>query len=112
LVERADASLGRRARKIGITNAPKGHRRLSLWRRQGFHPVRTWTLEDGGRIKRVESSLIAWLTSTVSDFPYLDDSEMPLGGHTETLPYDEPSNFLLIEEIESRIRKEEALKRD
>jgi hypothetical protein len=54
--------------------------------------------------------LIAWLTSTVSDFPYLDDSEMPLGGHTETLPFDEPSNFLLIEEIESRIRKEEALK--
>jgi hypothetical protein len=96
LVERLDSAMGRRARKIGITNAQKGHRRLSLWKRQGFESVKIWSHESGLLIRQAEFRIKDWLVSNVPEFPYLDGDEMPTGGHTETLPPTDPSNYELI----------------
>jgi hypothetical protein len=100
LVERLDAALGRRARKIGITNAQRGHRRLAVWRRQGFEVVKMWSHDSGLLIRQAESEIKGWLSSRAAEFPYLEAEEMPSGGHTETFPPDEPSNYEVMDLVE------------
>ena len=100
LVEREDASFGRRARKVGITGAERSHIRLAVWRRQGFETVQTWTRPDGFQIRSCEAEVLGWLRSERKMLQYLKSEEMPAGGETETFSASGVSNHEIIERID------------
>lgn len=104
LVERG-STRGRAARKIGITNVSSSKIRLNHWAKQGFELKLQKSHQNGQVILDLEQSLLRWLRHDQNLPQYLDKQEMPKGGATETFSPNEPSEFLLIEKIESEFLK-------
>jgi predicted nucleic acid-binding Zn-ribbon protein len=104
LVER-DSTRGRAARKIGITNVSSSKIRLNHWKKQGFELKFQKIHQNGQIILDLEQSLLRWLRHEQNLPQYLDKEEMPRGGATETFSPNEPSEFLLIEKIDSEFKR-------
>jgi len=57
------------------------------------------THDNGQLILKLEQNILRWLRDELNIPPYLDKEEMPRGGSSETLPFDEPSEHALLEQI-------------
>ncbi|WP_148664070.1 zinc-ribbon domain-containing protein [Aurantimicrobium minutum] len=91
---------GRAARKIGITNISASKGRLRLWEKQGFQLKKQVVHHNGSVVHELERRVLFWLRNDLMLPPYLDKEEMPKGGETETFSPDEPSDFILIQQID------------
>lgn len=73
------------AHKIGITNDGAKEKRLEKHLKRGWKLFATEFYEDGNMAFEVEQRVLEWIHLELGLGVYLSASEMPQGGHTETV---------------------------
>ena len=89
---------GHRAWKFGITNIGTTHDRIARFEYHGWQTVRLVEYDTGEEARAAENMVKAWAKSQ-GFLPAVDASDMPSGGHTETLGYsdvDDPDAILAV----------------
>jgi len=89
------------ARKIGITNRETGVRydRIKSYG-PDWQVIRTFTDDDGYRIKQAEFAVLDWIRKTIGLGQFLTRQDMGSGGgQTETFSIDGPSDSDVLERI-------------
>ena len=86
------------AKKIGITNSPRGEGRLLSFERNGWLILKVWSSDNGIVAQAAETRLLRWIRQERSLPPFLSKSEMPrTGGWSETFSDEGLSDRELIE---------------
>jgi len=86
-----------KARKIGITNQGAKPNRLEQFQALEWRVIRTWSEDNGVRIRRAEIELLRWIRKDFLLPPLLRKSHMGhAGGWSETFSLEGPSNAQII----------------
>jgi recombinational DNA repair protein (RecF pathway) len=94
-----------KAHKVGITNEGAKEKRLEKHLKQGWQTYRTQFYVDGNRAFEIEQEILTWWRKDLGLPTYLSGSEMPQGGHTETVDADEIELSAIWDYVESVSKK-------
>lgn len=92
------------ARKVGIANTDSV--RLENFIGEDWRIVRTYTIQEGGLVRDLETEILRWIRKDLDLPPYLGPEEMGrYGGWSETFSSEGPSNRTIVSKIEEVIEK-------
>ncbi len=93
------------AHKIGITNEAAKEKRLKKHEAEGWLTYKTAFFENGNDAFEIEQQVLTWWRTELGLPMYLSGSEMPQGGHTETVDSNEIDLMEIWTQIEALTKK-------
>jgi hypothetical protein len=95
--------------KIGITNEAAKEKRLKKHEAEGWLTYKTVYFENGNDAFEIEQKILTWWRTELGLPIYLSSTEMPQGGHTETVDSNEIDLMEIgnqIEELMAKLKEE------